>query len=362
MKIASIIGARPQFVKAAPLSRVLRENHDELIIHTGQHYDKNMSSMFFEDLEIPAPDYDLGVGSGSHGKQTAEMLERIESTLKEEQPDLAIVYGDTNSTIAGSLASIKLHIPIAHIESGLRSHNRKMPEEINRVVTDHISSILYTPTSQGEKNLLNEGIKEVRIVITGDIMLDSFGYISERIDMGKILKKYSLNKGSFILCTLHRPYNVDDPSKLKKILSYLNESGKEIVLPLHPRTKDVIEKNLDLKYVESLNNIRFLPPLGYLDFIALEMGSWKIATDSGGIQKEAYFCEKPCITIRGETEWTETVEIGWNKLVGDDLYRLPEYLNSFEAPRLHPDIYGNGNTAKIISDHLSNFDEGKIPL
>lgn len=360
MKILTVIGARPQFVKAAPVSKLLRKNNEEILLHTGQHYDENMSDSFFKDLNIPEPEYNLGVGSSSHGKQTGMMLEGIETAIMKENPDLVLLYGDTNSTIGGSLAAVKLHIPVAHIESGLRSFNRYMPEEINRVTTDHLSSILFAPTDEAVKNLENEGIPKERIFRTGDVMYDAFLYAKSNLDMKSILEKFNLKENEYVLSTVHRPENTDSRSSLKNLLDGLNGSPKKVVLPLHPRTRSFMEKYSFKK--EVWNNIQFIDPVGYLDFIGLEMGAWKIATDSGGIQKEAYMAKKPCITMRKQTEWVETVNAGWNVITSYNTHKIVENLNNFNPDYEQPPLYGDGRASYQISKAIDEFNSKKIPL
>lgn len=362
MRITSIFGARPQFIKAGPISRELRKKNEELIIHTGQHYDINMSKNFFEELDIPQPDVNLGVGSGTHGIQTSKMMSGIEKVLMENDTDLILLYGDTNSTIAGSLVGVKLHIPIAHVESGLRSFNREMPEEINRVITDHISSFLYTPTEIAERNLLNEGIDKKRIIRTGDVMFDAFLYAEKKLDIQKVLSKYDLVKDNYVLSTVHRPENTDTRNGLLSLFKGLNGSPKPVIIPLHPRTKNYIKKFGLEKEISNMGNIKIIDPAGYLDFIALEIGSWKIATDSGGIQKEAYLAGKPCITLRKQTEWVETVKAGWNVIVSSRTKDIIDALENFDPPKNRPNLYGEGKAAIEICDHISNLEPNKILL
>ncbi|MCY6958622.1 non-hydrolyzing UDP-N-acetylglucosamine 2-epimerase [Clostridium brassicae] len=347
MKIVTVIGARPQFIKAATVSRKIREKCIEIIVHTGQHYDDNMSKIFFQELNIPLPDYNLNIGSGSHGTQTGRMLEKIENILLNEKPDYVLVYGDTNSTLAGALAASKLLIPVVHIESGLRSFNKSMPEEQNRILTDHISKYVFAPTDTAVKNLFNEGIKE-NVFNVGDVMFDAVLYFKDLAkDKSRVLQKYFLKRENYILATIHRAENTNSVEKLKNIFKGLNESGQNIILPLHPRTKKYIKKyNIILE-----DNIKIIEPLGYLDMIMLEDNSKKIVTDSGGVQKEAFFLGKPCITLRSETEWVETVENGWNIIVGADKDKIKKCILDFEPKQVRKEYFGDGNAVqKIISE------------
>lgn len=343
MKILTIIGARPQMIKAAAVSNKLRKKHVECLVHTGQHYDANMSDVFFRELNIPLPDYNLGIGSGTHGEQTGRMLIELEKLYFQESPDLVLVYGDTNSTLAGALAASKLSIPIAHVEAGLRSFNERMPEEQNRILTDHLSSLLFTPTQTAEQNLKTEGIRAPSYFV-GDVMYDAVLSFQDRplldLSFAKDLP------GSFLLATIHRAENTDVPERLKNIFSALNQCGYPIVLPLHPRTKKCLES---LSFSLS-SNIHIIPPVGYLEMLYLERLSDKILTDSGGVQKEAYFLKKPCITLREESEWTETVEAGWNCLVGSDCEKILHAIDQFTPQGTPPEIFGNGDAAdKIVS-------------
>ncbi len=344
MKIATVVGARPQFIKAAPVSRALRQEHQEILIHTGQHYDVNMSDVFFEELLIPKPDYNLGIGSGKHGAQTGAILEKVEEVLLTEKPDALLVYGDTNSTLAGALAAAKLHIPVIHIEAGLRSFNRLMPEEINRVLTDHVSEWLFCPTDTAVKNLELEGITR-GVYQIGDVMYDAFLFNRQLASQNsRILETLELAAKEYILCTIHRAENTDDPSRLAQILTALSRVEKPVVLPLHPRTRKIIEEQgLSDRLV---GNVRVIDPVGYLDMIALEVNSLKLVTDSGGVQKEAYFAGVPCITMRDETEWVETVKVGWNILTGAVESRIIDAVETFQPPSSQPSIFGNGYSAE----------------
>lgn len=344
MKIITIVGARPQFIKAAPVSKTLRMEHEEIIIHTGQHYDANMSDIFFNELKIPRPDYNLEIGSGSHGMMTGRMLEKLEEIYLKEKPDFVLVYGDTNSTLAGALAASKLLIPVIHIEAGLRSFNKAMPEEQNRILTDHISDLLLVPTEDAIKNLTNEGIKK-GIHNVGDVMYDAVLMFKE-IAKSKsgLLKELDVNSGEYILTTIHRAENTNDINRLRNMIEALNESGEKIILPLHPRTKKFIE-GYGLNFNE---NIKVIDPIGYLEMLMLEENSKMIVTDSGGVQKEAYFMGKPCITMRDETEWVETVACGWNIVVGTDKSKILDNIRNFKPTRIQQAIFGDGNAAQKI--------------
>ncbi|NLZ49298.1 MAG: UDP-N-acetylglucosamine 2-epimerase (non-hydrolyzing) [Clostridiales bacterium] len=349
MKIITVIGARPQFIKAAAVSKVLREKHEEILIHTGQHYDENMSKIFFDELGIPKPDYNLGVGSGGHGKQTGEMLIALEEVYLKEKPDLVLVYGDTNSTLAGALCASKLLIPVAHVEAGLRSFNMAMPEEQNRILTDHISNFLFAPTATAVRNLQNESLKNIYNV--GDVMYDAtlnFQELSKK--KSNIVERLGYKDKPYILATIHRAENTNHIERLKNIIEALNESTYEIIIPLHPRTtKYISEYNLHFN-----SNVKVIEPVGYLDMINLEMHAEKIVTDSGGVQKEAFFMAKPCITMRDETEWVETVENGWNIIVGTDKDKILEAISNFTPQNEREDIFGNGKAANEILKILDN--------
>jgi len=351
MKIASIVGARPQFIKAAPLSRELRKKYEEILIHTGQHYDREMSKIFFDELSIPEPNYNLEVGSGTHGYQTGEMLKKLEEVLIKEKPDIVLVYGDTNSTLAGALASAKLHIKLGHIESGLRSYDKNMPEEINRVLTDHISDLLFCPTKVSVENLKKEGIKK-GVYLVGDVMYDSLIYnikIAEK--NSEILKKLELNKKDYLLLTIHRAENTDNIENLVKILNSLSKIDEKIIFPVHPRTRNVIEKYK----IKIGGNIVLIEPLSYLDFIKLEKYAKKILTDSGGMQKEAYILKVQCITLRDRTEWIETIEDGWNILVSRDENKIIDAVKNFNPKEKQRNVYGDGKASEEIVEILGGM-------
>lgn len=361
MKIVTVVGARPQFIKAAAVSRAIESfrrhnpgfNLREVIIHTGQHYDHNMSQVFFDELDIPRPDYNLGIGSGTHGWQTGRMLELVEDVLFKEQPDYVLVYGDTNSTLAGALAAAKLHLPVAHVEAGLRSFNRKMPEEINRLLTDHISSLLFCPTPAAVKNLELEGITQ-GVYRVGDVMFDSILYYKQRLESQiSTLQTMGLMPEGFALATVHRAENTDEPQNLKEIFAAFTEIARElpVIVALHPRTR----KNLAVYGIGAGAGVRLTEPLSYLQMIELECQARIILTDSGGVQKEAFFAGKPCLTLRNETEWVETVENGANILCGTSREKIIKGYNLVKKQGYRPVIrnfYGNGNTAKEIINHL----------
>ena len=345
MKITSIVGARPNFIKCAPLSRELRKRFTEIIIHTGQHYDYEMNKVFFEELNIPEPDYHLDVGSGSHGYQTGEMIKKIEEVLLKEEPDLLLVYGDTNSTLAGALAASKLHITVAHIESGLRSYDKSMPEEINRILTDHCSDILFCPTETSVENLKREGVMS-GVYLTGDVMVDA---LKENIKIAEkkatILDETGLKPKEYYLATIHRAENTDDFERLENIVDAFCEIGN-LVFPCHPRTEKCLK---EFKLWDRLvENTRVIRPVGYLDMLMLEKNSRKVLTDSGGVQKEAYIFKVPCITLRDNTEWVETVEDGWNVLVGADEEKIVREANEFEPGNKQRNVFGEGDASGRI--------------
>jgi UDP-N-acetylglucosamine 2-epimerase (non-hydrolysing) len=351
MKVASIVGARPNFIKLAPLSREIRKYFDEIIIHTGQHYDYEMDRIFFEQLRIPEPDYHLGVGSGTHGYQTGEMLKRIEKVLIDEKPDLVIVYGDTNTTLAGALAAVKLNIPLAHVEAGLRCYDKKIPEEINRVLTDHCSDLLFCPTKRAVENLKREGITK-GVYLTGDVMVDAIKQnITIAENVSTILNDLNVKPKDYYLVTVHRAENTDNIDKLKNIVDALCEIDNNVVFPCHPRTEKALKKfGLWDKLKRSVNVIK---PVGYLDMLVLEKNAKKIITDSGGVQKEAYIFKVPCITLRERTEWIETVEDGWNMLVGSDKGKILNAIRSFEPnEKSYCSKFGDGNACEMIAEIL----------
>jgi UDP-N-acetylglucosamine 2-epimerase len=350
MKIISIVGARPEFIQATPISRALRASgqHREILIHTGQHYDYLMSQTFFDELGIPAPDYNLGVGSGSHGRQTAQMLLHLEEVLLKEQPDLVIVRGDTNSTLAAALAAAKLHIPTAHVEAGERSFDRCMPEEINRLVSDCVADIHFCASQAAVTRLAAEGIT-TSVYWVGDVMLDASLQnkpIAQR--QSNILAQLDLEPGKYTLATIHRAANTDDPARLEQIARAFNAVSETIVFPAHPRTRQALAR-LELEFAP---HVRVIDPVGYFDMMMLEDHARLIATDSGGVQREAYFLGVPCLTLRDETEWTETVTAGWNKLVGAETDRILDAWFSFNPPLDHPPIFGDGTAGQRIAQIL----------
>ncbi len=358
IKIVTIVGARPQFIKAAAVSRAVAafnesdggSNIQELIVHTGQHYDANMSKIFFDELNIPHPAVNLEVGSGPHGQQTGMMLAKIEQVLVEHKPDWVLIYGDTNSTLAGALAGAKLHIPIAHVEAGLRSFNRRMPEEINRIVSDTISKLLLCPTETAIANLKAEGITE-GVVNVGDVMYDSVLYNASLAETrSKIMSELGLEPKSYYLATVHRAENTDDPARLAGICEAFGQVDRPIVLPLHPRTKKTLGESLT-----SLGRrVRLIDPVAYLDMLTLEKNSRMILTDSGGVQKEAYWFGVPCVTLRDETEWVELVTAGCNRIVGADTKSILAAVGDFEAAGAglpedrQEDLYGDGSSSQRI--------------
>ncbi|MBP1968451.1 UDP-GlcNAc3NAcA epimerase [Virgibacillus natechei] len=360
MKILTIVGARPQFIKTGMLSKTLKLNSEieEVIVHTGQHYDDNMSTIFFKQLNLQNPDYYLGVGSGSHGKQTAKMLEELENVMVSVDPDIVLVYGDTNSTLAGSLAASKLHIPIAHVESGLRSFNKKMPEEINRIITDHLSDWLFCPSDAAVKNLRKEGIDK-GVYQTGDIMYDAVSYFKPyAVQQSSILQDLSLVENRYYLATIHRAENTDDPQRLKSILEALQQLEMEVVIPIHPRTKSKI-KQFRLMNSISYPPIKLVEPLNYFDMLTIASNANVILTDSGGVQKEAYMLQVPCITIRDETEWEETVQSGWNHLAGSDTQQIVDTVKALQIPKEYPTLFGDGRTSQKIVEILMREFENK---
>jgi len=376
LKILTIVGARPQIIKAAAINRTIKNKYSkdikEIILHTGQHYDNNMSEIFFNELNIDKPKYNLGVGSDTHSRQTAQMLDGIEGIIKKENPDIVMLYGDTNSTIAGALAAVKLHIPVVHVEAGLRSYNKYMPEEINRITTDHCSTVLFVPTITGINNLKREGfdinsklpysVNNPAVFHCGDVMYDNTLFFSDIVDgKSSILEELDLEKEKYILVTIHREDNTNDLERLKNIFealySIVEKSGFNIVLPLHPRTMKVINNNPDIKIFKTVKDsckIKIIPPISFFDMIKLEKYCLMIMTDSGGVQKEAYFFKKKSIILRSETEWVEIVETG-NAIIADaDKDRIIKAFESIGNSKInnYPNIFGDGHSADFICSKL----------
>ncbi len=352
-KIFTVVGARPHFIKSAVVSRAILENSfdtQEVLVHTGQHYDDNMSDIFFDELTIPHPKHYLGIGSGTHGQNTGRMLEKLEALMQLEKPDWVLVYGDTDSTLAGALAASKLHIPVAHVEAGLRSFNRRMPEEINRVVTDHVSSVLFSPTDVSLNNLVRESVASDRVKVVGDVMFDAALFYRGSAKRPITASAELLAPGKFILCTIHRAENTDSLGRMRKILTGLTAAPLPIVLPIHPRTK----MRLREMGLEFPSNIHVIDPVGYLEMVWLEINCQMVITDSGGVQKEAYFHSRPCITMRDQTEWTELVDLGVNLLVGVDEIKISEALSkdlsNLNFQNTH--VYGEGNAGQKIAEYL----------
>ena len=353
-RIVTVVGARPQFVKAAMVSMALASHGrlSETLIHTGQHFDRNMSEVFFDELRIAPPASNLGIGGGTHGQNTGRMIEALESVFVEERPAFVIVFGDTDSTLAATIAAIKLRIRVAHVEAGLRSYNRDMPEEQNRVLTDHAADILYTPTETADRNLAQEGITGSAVVRVGDVMFDATRHFAALAkERSTLTAEMSLTPGDYVLGTIHRQENTDDATRLAGILEGFARYGLPVVLPLHPRTRQRIA-TFGLSIPANVNAIE---PVGYLDMLALESGARAIATDSGGVQKEAYSCGVPCVTLRAETEWVELVEAGANRLVGQDPSAIARALHE-STPLSAPaaELYGDGTAAERIARHLGS--------
>ena len=360
MRILSVVGARPQFIKAFAVSKQLREEHNERLVHTGQHYDYDLSEVFFEELGIPEPEYHLGVGSGSHGVQTAEVIRSFESVLMDEEPDAVIVYGDTNSTLGAALVTAKSDASLVHVEAGLRSRNRSMPEEINRVLTDHAADLLLAPTVDAAVNLADEGLID-RTHLTGDVMYDTLLWARGRAGKGsELLDKHGLRSEEYILFTLHRASNTDDRRTLKTIFETMLDRPERIVFPAHPRTVAAL-RDIGM-YDRIKRELTMLDPVSYLEFIHLQDNAWRIVTDSGGVQKEAFLLDTPCITLREETEWPETVEAGWNVLVGSDRSRINDALDqSFDLTKTKPQPYGDGTAARTVVKALADTLDERAP-
>ena len=340
-KIVTIVGARPQFIKVAPVSKELRKYHQEILVHTGQHFDAGMSDVFFEELNIPTPDYHLGISGGNHGQMTARMLEKIEELFIQEKPDLVLLYGDTNSTLAAALAASKLHLPIAHIESGPRTYDRRQPEEVNRVFTDYVSAIRFCPTFQSLENLKMENMEKNSFHV-GDVMYDSALYAREQALKGStILEQHNLVPGNYSVATIHRAEHTSDRQTIEKIINYLKNQNTLVIFPIHPRTRQIVQS-----YELNLDPLKVIEPLGYLDMTWLVANAAQVITDSGGLPKEAYFHSVPCITIGNYTPWPETIAAGWNRLWTDEQYHSPQ------VPIVD---YGKGDASKKIVEILNDF-------
>jgi len=351
MKVVSIVGARPQFIKHAPLSREMRKYHEVVVVHTGQHYDYDLSKLFFDELEIPQADYDLGVGSSTHSKQTGDMLVGIEEILVNEKPALVIVYGDTNSTLAGALAAAKLNIPIAHVEAGMRNFDMRKPEEVNRILTDHVSQLLFTVTDSAVDNLRKEGITK-GVFKTGDVTMDNFMKFKDLVDFkSHILDELKISDAGYLLLTVHKQKNTDDVERLSTIVKAMSLVEDTVVFPMHPRTRRLLKEH-DLWSLIENSNIIVTRPVGYFDFIALMKHSKKIVTDSGGVQREAYLLKVPCITLR-ETEWVETVRDGWNILVDVNVDEIVEVLGSFSPSSPQKNIFGEPGACRRIVEIIN---------
>jgi UDP-GlcNAc3NAcA epimerase len=378
IKIVTIIGARPQIIKAAALSRAIKNNFSsqitEIIVHTGQHYDDNMSQVFFDELEIPLPNYNLNVGSGNHGKQTATMISAIEDVLLIEKPNAIVLYGDTNSTLAGAMAASKIHIPVIHIEAGLRSFNKSMPEEINRIMCDHVSTLLFSPTKTGFDNLIQEGflsqtnapysIDNPKIYHCGDVMYDNSLFFSKISDVKtSIINDLKLKNNGFILATIHRNNNTDEPIRMNALFKSLNDISinhqLQIVLPLHPRTSNLLDRNLSKDLVEAIrlnSNFKIISPVSFLEMLALEKNCCLVMTDSGGVQKEAFYFEKPCVILRPETEWIELLENGAALIADADENKIKFSFEQLIAKKdlSFPKLYGDGKAAEFICSEIIN--------
>ncbi|WP_455449385.1 non-hydrolyzing UDP-N-acetylglucosamine 2-epimerase [Natrinema thermotolerans] len=354
MKVVSVVGARPQFVKAAAVSRRLRDAHDERLVHTGQHYDPELSAVFFDELALPEPAYHLGVGSAPHATQTAEMMTALEGVVEDESPDVVLVYGDTNSTLAGALVAAKSSATLAHVEAGLRSHDRSMPEEINRRLTDHAADLLFAPGPDAKRTLEREGITE-GVSVPGDVMYDTLLAIRDRLET--LGGDEPSVPDEYVLATVHRAKNTDDPDRLEAIVDGLTRLERPVVFPAHPRTVDALH---DYGLWERLTaDVRVVDPVGYARFIGLVEGATCVATDSGGVQKEAFYLDTPCVTLRDRTEWTATVDAGWNDLVGANADRIVDAVRAAENPPAKPDLYGNGNAAaRIVTTLERHVDDG----
>ena len=357
LRVVSIVGARPQFVKAAVFSRAIRKNHHEILVHTGQHYDPEMSDVFFRDMGIPRPDVELATGSGTHGQQTAAMLTGLERVLMEHRPDWVVTFGDTNSTLAGALAASKLGVSIAHVEAGLRSFNRAMPEEINRVVVDHLSQALFCPSTVAIENLAAEGIRS-GVHLVGDVMAEALALATPIAEeRSRILDELAVVPGKYLLVTVHRAENTDHQSRLEQIVTALNGIEETVIFPVHPRTRKVLGETGCLPGA----HVRMIAPVGYLDMVRLLTSARMVLTDSGGVQKEAYWSGTPCITLRTETEWVETVAAGWNVVVGSDAGRILSAVRTFRPPEARPQLYGGLDVASRCVEILESTTTSSRP-
>lgn len=352
MKVMTVVGARPQFIKSFPVTRALQADHDEVLVHTGQHYDEELSEVFFRELDLEAPDYNLGVGSNTHGIQTGEMMQRLDPIVANESPDALLLYGDTNSTVAGALVGANRDVTVTHVEAGLRSGERSMPEEINRLVTDSVADVLCAPSETARHNLEREGLGD-RTYQTGDVMYDAIKW-AHRIahQESTVLEDIGVDGEDFVLATVHRPRNTDEPDRLQAIVDALSQVSRPVVFPVHPRT-EVALRDQGL-WDTVAEEVLLVDPVGYLDFVRLLEGADRVVTDSGGVQKEAFFLETPCVTLREETEWVETVSAGWNQLVGADGDAILDALSAPTDAPAHPQPYGDGDAAGRIVEVISD--------
>jgi UDP-N-acetylglucosamine 2-epimerase len=355
MRVLTLVGNRPQFIKAAAVSAVLRERHEEVLVHSGQHYDDELSAVFFRELGVPAPDHELGVGSAPDGIQVGRIMHAFEPVAAAVSPDVTLVYGDTNTTLAGALSAARLRVPLAHVEAGMRSYDRSMPEERNRVLTDHLSDLLLCSTETAVANLEREGITE-GVELVGDVMADvALAMASVARQTSDVRSQLGVQSGRYLLVTAHRAGNVDDPGALERLVEILLALPMPAVFPVHPRTRERLADAGALESLERHDGLRLTQPLGYVDFLALLQEAAAVVTDSGGVQKEAYLAATPCVTLRDTTEWTETVELGWNRLVGLDVQRALAALNGIEAPASRPDLYGGGHAARRVVEALERW-------
>ena len=355
MRVLTLVGNRPQFVKAAAVSTRLREQHEEVLVHSGQHYDDELSAVFFRELELPAPDRELGIGSGDAGTQVAGIMHALEPVIEEARPALVLVYGDTNTTLAGALSCARLGVPLAHVESGMRSFDHSMPEERNRVLTDHLSDLLLCSTPTAVENLAREDVSE-GVELVGDVMADVTlltAPVAQRTS--DALARFGVDEGGYLLVTAHRAGNVDAPEELRRLVELLSDLPQRTLFPVHPRTRARLEETGLLATLERAGGLDLLPPLGYLDFLQLLRHARAVLTDSGGVQKEAYLLEVPCITLRETTEWTETVELGWNRLTGLDRGRVLAALADLSRPAAHPELYGGGHAGSAVVDAIGRW-------